>query len=55
MTLFRLNEDEATLVNAFRSLSEEQRLLVLAAVLGTAADRARAELDNVIPLRQRDH
>jgi hypothetical protein len=55
MTMFRLNDDEVALINAFRLLNGNQRVLLLAAVLGTATEqyaaRVHTALDNVVPWR----
>jgi hypothetical protein len=42
------NDDEIALVNAFRTLSEEEQLFVLLSVLGKATTRVRVALDNII-------
>jgi hypothetical protein len=41
MSLFRLNEDEVCLVDAFRNLTEDERLIVLITVLERVNKRLR--------------
>lgn len=56
MRTFKLSDDEAELIGAFRVLTRTQRMLLLAAVIGTAshgyAARVDRALDNVVPLHR---